>query len=165
MKEFNEEFIVNFELTNPKTGENIPIQGTSKSTSKYYNITKLTSRINSMNLFELQEKICKSSTDIKIFRILLENADRYNETRINVTKLSKELNISRRKLTNFLKLALNTKSSEDESLLLKLDIGIYFVNPFIFSSKSMRSNKLREQAQEKWLLEKEEQRKKLEELK
>lgn len=133
------------EVLNPSTGEKFLTKGSSKESHKYYSIKKLTSRVNSMDLLNILSKVCKSPKDLDIINELLEEAD--FEGRIVITNISnkaKQLNIARSKLNNILSNAIKT------NFFFKLDTGVYFVNPFIFIGKRVRSNEQREFLQKEW---------------
>ncbi len=75
-------------------------------------------------------------------------ADKQNEIRIsNIGKLAKDLDVSRQKLTTFLK---STEEVRPDRLTIKLDTGVYMVNPMVFTGKRIRSNEQREEAQMIW---------------
>ena len=97
-----------------------------------------------MDYLTVLESTCSSSTDIRVFRELMEAADVNNLFVItNVTKKSKQLGISRTKLNNIL------KSLADQDFVRK-DQGTFFVNPFVFVGKRVRSNGQREALQLSW---------------
>ena len=137
--------LVEMDVKDPTTGEFFKAQGSNEETIEYYSISKITSRINAMDLFTIMENTCKSSKDIYMMNELTELVDNCNQIRIdNISNLAKDLNVSRSKLNAFLKKLI------DNNFLQKLNIGIYFVNPYIFVGRRVRSNKLREEAQRAW---------------
>ena len=145
MKETSNRTLVELDVVNPTTGEVFKVNGSNQETNKYYSIKKITSRINAMDMFTLMEKTCKSSKDISIINSLTEKADFENKIRIdNISNFAKELEISRVKLTKFLKLL------TDNNFLYKLDVGIYLINPFLFVGRKVNSNEKRESAQKEW---------------
>ena len=145
LKEFNRTTTVEVDVINPNTGEVFTTKGANTETSKYYSIKHITSRINAMTLFNIMEKVCKSSKDISLTNKLIEMVSKENEIRIdNITELSKNFSVVRSKLNALL------KAYETNNFLYKLDRGVYLVNPFIFVGRRVRSNKLREAAQMKW---------------
>ena len=98
-----------------------------------------------MTLFTVMEKVCKSSKDIMMMNHLTEMVDNKNVIRIeNISSLAKDMELSRAKLTSFLKLLV------DNNFTNKLDRGVYMVNPYIFIGRRVRSNELRESAQRQW---------------
>lgn len=145
MKESESRLVVELDAINPTTGELFKLTGTNEESNKYYSISKITSRVNAMNLFSTMELVCKSSKDIHIFNYLTEKADSGNKLRIdNISALADELEVSRVKLTKFLKLL------TDSDFTFKLDRGVYMINPFIFVGRRVKSNELRESAQSEW---------------
>lgn len=146
MKETISRVVVEMDAINPTTGELFKIHGVNEEQNRYYSVRKLTSRINAMDLFSLMENVCKSSKDIHMMNILTERVTRENELRIdNITNLASDLDVSRVKLTTFL------KSLVDSNFLHKLDVGVYLVNPYVFVGRRVKSNELREAAQHRWL--------------
>ena len=68
-----------------------------------------------------------------------------NKIRIdNITRLASELGVSKVKFTLLL------KSLQEADFFMKLDRGIYFVNPFVWIGRRAKSNELRESAQLEW---------------
>ncbi len=101
--------------------------------------------INTYEFLTRMSKACKSSKDISIFKYILDGININNIVIIdNISKLAIEMDISRQKLTDMLKLL------EEVSLIKKIDRGIYMINPFIFVGKRVRTNALREKAQTNW---------------
>jgi len=142
MKETRRRTVVEIDVMDSTTGELFKAEGFNEVTERYYSIKNITSRINAMDLLAKMEETCKSPKDIRILNLLLDKHDSENKIRIdNVTNLAKELNISRSKLNELLKRWTNSY------LLYKLDKGVYFINPFIFVGRRLRSNRLREAAQ------------------
>ena len=132
------------EVVDPETNESFSVAGSVNEKSKYFSISKITSRINNMDYLTVLESTCSSSTDIRVFRELMEAADVNNLFVItNVTKKSKQLGNSRTKLNNIL------KSLADQDFVRK-DQGTFFVNPFVFVGKRVRSNEQREALQLSW---------------
>ena len=145
MKEFSRTTVVEVDVIDPTTGEKFTAKGSNIETSKYYSVKNITSRINAMTLFSMMEKVCKSSKDISITNMLTEMVTQENEIRVdNISKLAKEFRIARSKLNAIL------KSYQDNDFLLKLDRGVYMVNPYVFVGRRVRSNLLRETAQIRW---------------
>jgi len=144
MKESVSSLSVEVDVVSPTTGEIIKVNGIATEHSKYYSVSKITSRINTMTLLTVMSKTTKSPKDIEILNHLLDIADRYNEVRVNITQLAKKLGISRVKLSRLL------KSFEVEDFFYKIDTGVYFINPFIWVGKRVNSNELREKAQLRW---------------
>lgn len=98
----------------------------------------------SMDLFTVQAQICKSSKDITLFADILDKMDIDGNTRIsNISKFSKDHNVSRRKTTDIL----NRMCSTEPELLIKIDTGVYRINPYLYMGKKIRSNEIREQLQ------------------
>ena len=126
-------------------GEIRPFKAVEDNVDTYYSITNITSRINAMDMFTIMEKTCKSAKDISVFNALTERTDKENKVRIdNISDLAKTLEVSRPKLTMFLK-ALVTNG-----FFHKLDRGVYMINPIIFVGRRVRSNALRAEAQANW---------------
>jgi hypothetical protein len=145
MKEYTKSYVAEIEAINPTTGELFKLHGEATESSAYYNISKITSRINAMDLLTKMAETCKSPKDISILNRLLDTAYSDNTIRIdNVTTLAEEYEVARSKLNGLL------KAFEKAGLFKKLDRGIYFINPFIFVGKRVKSNELREAAQQKW---------------
>ena len=146
MRESVNKTMVSLDVTDPNTGEFFKINGTSEEIKKYYSIKRITSRINSMDLFSVLKQSCNSSLDIEIVDKLINMSNYENEIRIdNVTNLSKEIGISRSKLNKIL------KNLIDLNFLLKLDRGVYLINSFIFVGNKVNSNEKRENAQKRWM--------------
>ena len=94
---------IQIETVDRSSGEIVPIMAQYYSSSKYYIIKTLNAKVGIMELFEAAEIICSSSLDIRILKTMLYEADKDNRLFINITKMSKSLNISRVKLTRFMK--------------------------------------------------------------
>lgn len=145
MKEFEKTVSVELDVIDPSTGESFRVNGTSSETSKYYSISKVTSRINTMQLLTVMERTCTSPKDIKILNVLLDMAGSDNKIRIdNITSLASELGVSKVKFTLLL------KSLQEADFFMKLDVGVYFVNPFVWIGRRVKSNELRESVQTDW---------------
>ena len=145
MKEAINSTVVMLDVVSPTTGEIIKVNGIATEHSKYYSISKITSRINSMNLFDTMSKVCKSSTDIEVFNALTEMHNSSNEIVIlNISSLAKQLKVSRAKLNTIL------KGLETEGFLHKYVSGHYLINAYIFVGRRVKSNTLREKAQKAW---------------
>ena len=145
MKETIRSTAVVLDLINPVSGEITTVQGTSIEQSKYYTVSKITSRINSMDVFTVMSQVCKSSKDIEIFNILVELHNSENKIVItNITALAKECGVGRNKLTLLL------KRLEEEGFLYKFSAGVYLINGFMYVGKRVNSNQLRENAQKEW---------------
>ena len=144
MKESVSSLSVEVDVVSPTTGEIIKVNGIATEHSKYYSISKITSRINTMTLLTVMSKTTKSTKDIEILNHLLDTADRYNEIRLNVTKTAKELGVGRTKVTTLL------KAFQDEDFFYKLDTGVYLVNSYIWVGRRCNSNALREKSQLRW---------------
>ena len=148
MKETEISYAVRLDLIHPTTGEVTPVTADMKESNKYYSIKKLTTRINSMNLFELMSKTRKSGKEIALFGTLMEMANDENKIVItNMTKFSKDVGIDRSDLYKFIK---RLESVRPERLLYKPNTGIYIINPYLLIGKRVRSNAYREQLQEEW---------------
>lgn len=148
MIETDETIIISGDFISAETGEMHNIHAKSEINKRYYHISKLTSRINAMNLFKVQAKICKSSKDILLFANILDLMDIYGEIRIsNISEFSKTQNVSRRKFTDIL----SRMEKVEPKLLFKLDRGIYKVNPFLYIGRKVRSNEIREKLQLEWI--------------
>lgn len=59
MKEFVNKSIIELEVTNPITGESFRTHGEASETSRYYAISRITSRINAMDLLTKVSHTCK----------------------------------------------------------------------------------------------------------
>jgi len=98
-----------------------------------------------MNLLDKLSEICKSSKDIKLINEILELHNFSNIIVIhNITEKAKDLGITRSKLNELF------KRSVDKGFMRKIGTGIYFINPFIFVGRRVKSNELRELAQLEW---------------
>jgi hypothetical protein len=145
MKETVAKTVVALELINPETGETTHVKGESVKSSKYYSIKNITTRINNMDLLTVMELTCKSSKDIRLFNNITESVDSTGRIRFDSIKATAEkFEVSREKLTRFLKLL------TENNFTVKLDKGVYMVNPFIFIGKRIRSNADRETLQAEW---------------
>ncbi len=145
MKETNKIMVVELDAVSPDTGEVFQIKGKSLISNKYYSILKLTTRMNHMDFVTVIEKTCKSPKDIYTFKQLNEEADKENIIRFeNITKFAKRINVDRKRMTMML------KKLREVNYLLKMDVGVYFINPFIFIGRKTRSNAEREHIQELW---------------
>lgn len=145
MKEVTESIAVELYVTDPDTGERLNVSGTKRVTSAYYSVREITSRINAMNLLTVLAKVCKSPRDLEAVNYLLDTGN--SEGRVvvsNVTETAKTLGVARSKLNTIL------KGCVDERLFHKEGTGVYFVNPFIFIGKRVRSNEAREELQRQW---------------
>lgn len=146
MKETTKTSSVVLEVINPSTGQKFLTKGSSQETNKYYSIKNITTRVNSMDLLNVLSKICKSPKDLNIMNNLLEEANSEGKIVIpNISAKSKEFSIARSKLNEILKNAVKN------NFFCKLDKGVYFINPFIFIGKRVRSNEMREALQKTWI--------------
>lgn len=149
LKETKSVYKVSLDLVHPETGELTSIQGEHHESNRYYRVSKLTTRINSMDLFDIMGKICKSGKDNNLLGTLMHKVTEDNRLKFeNISHGAKELGIARSKLNDFLKRMCDVRP---ERLAIKIDTGIYFINPFIFTGKRTRSNKLREELQDEWI--------------
>jgi len=80
-----------------------------------------------------------------LFNNITESVDSTGRIRFDSIKATAEkFEVSREKLTRFLKLL------TENNFTIKLDKGVYMVNPFIFIGKRIRSNADRETLQAEW---------------
>jgi len=145
MRETTTTSSVLLEVVNPDTGNKFVAEGTSKEVTKYYSIKRITTRVNSMDLLNVLAKVCKSSKDLSLMNILLDEAN--SEGRIiiiNISTKATELGVARSKLNSILSTA--TK----EHFLFKINKGVYMINPYIFIGRKVRSNEIRESLQIEW---------------
>ena len=108
-------------------------------------VKRITTRVNSMDLLNVLAKVCKSSKDLSLMNILLDEAN--SEGRIiiiNISTKATELGVARSKLNSILSTA--TK----EHFLFKINKGVYMINPYIFIGRKVRSNEIRESLQIEW---------------
>ena len=120
------------------------ISAVKEVSEKYYSIKNLNMRINYMDLIDYQAQICNSSKDIKLFGDLFRVLDRYNRLNINISKWSKKNGYSRSKVNMLLKKALDCK------FIIKEEVGVYFINPFVMRGLAFKSNDSFEQVQQEW---------------
>ena len=145
MKEFSSSTTVTLAVISPLSGEMTNIEGTLNESGAYYSVSKVTTRINMTNLFQIQAHICNSSKDIILLGELLERLDGDNRIVIpNQTQLAKDLAVSRLALSKVL------KGMTTSGFAIKASQGVYIVNPFILIGKRTRSNKERERLQHEW---------------
>jgi len=146
LKITNKQVSINLEGFDTLTGESFTFEGISNVKTKYYSIKNITTRINSMDFLDTLEAICRSSKDIGIVNNLLELHGKDNILRVSngIGNYSKKIGISRQKLSDVL------KRMENLNLVYKLDIGVYFINPFIWIGRRVKSNELRENCQIEW---------------
>ena len=126
-----------------ETGESIQLKHTSIKQSMYYTIKKLNVKVAQMDIAEAQANICKSSKDIKVFWNIVDELDKYNESRTSATVMSKRLGVSRSKVSQIL------SASVKNDFLKKIDRGIYKANPFMIRSKGA-TNQTIEDSQAEW---------------
>ena len=120
-------------------GKKASMTTTTTDTEKRHFIKKLNSRIrlskdNSMDLFRIQEKICFSSNDIKLFRGILVHTSREHLFSKSAVELANEFNITRPTASNFL------KKCRENNLLFKVVTNKYLVNPFMFTPPGAQSD-------------------------
>ena len=133
MKITEESIITKVDIVNRTTGEITSTDAVHEIKNRYYSISKLTTRINQMDLFTIMEDICKSSNDIHMMNVLLSTADRENEIRISNQKaLAAKIGTTVRTLQKMLR---KMEDVRPERLILKMDTGVYAINPFIFKGK------------------------------
>lgn len=143
MREQEEQIAVALNVIDPSTGQVFGVSGNRTTTSRYYSIKNLNFKGSIMDLFSYQEKLCKSSKDISMFKHVLYNANKYNEFRVNISEFSKSIDVSRQRLTKFLADAVAI------GFMRKSEVGVYIINPFTFKSK-VSNNELIETAQYRW---------------
>lgn len=145
MKEVTNTTSVTLEVINPTTGEIFDVKGRNSETIRYYSISKVTSRVNVVQLLNSMEKICKSPKDIRLLNCLLDkiNTDGFIVIS-NMAGFAKELEVSRSKLNELF------KRGEETGFFKKEGTGVYRVNPFVFIGKRTRSNADRERLQIEW---------------
>lgn len=143
MLEKQESIEVRLSLRDDETGELHNVEASKKISSKYYNIKKLNKRICVNDLFSIQSKVCSGSKSILVFRDLLLVIDKYNELRVNVTKFAEKNNYTRSQVTKMI------SDWTKYGLAIKIDRGVYLINPFAFQSIGS-TNSLIEEAQIKW---------------
>ena len=145
MKESIKTTSVEFDMVNRITGEVMAVEGTTVEVSKYYSVSKITTRMNMTDLFSVQAEICTSSKDITLLSKLLDSMSGENRIVIvNQTKTAKKYGTTRVALSRML----NKLSSS--RLGCKEDTGMYWINPYIVIGKRTRSNQAREDLQVEW---------------
>ena len=98
-----------------------------------------------MDLLRILAKVCKSPKDLNLMNTLLDESTSEGYVVIaNIKAKAEDLGVARSKLNNILSVAVK------EHLLFKTDKGTYFINPYIFIGKKVRSNQIREALQKKW---------------
>jgi len=147
MKVTEESVITSVDIVNRSTGETIPMDAIHHIKNRYYSISKLRTKVDLMDLFTIMENVCNSSNDIRLFKLILDLSDNQNHIRISSQKmLAKRISTSTRTLQRTLKKMCDIRP---ERLLLKMDRGVYQINPFIFKSKRT-TNATVEQLQAEW---------------
>ena len=145
MREVTTTSSVLLEVLNPETGDKFTATGSSEEVVKYYSIKRVTSRVNSMDLLRILAKVCKSPKDLNLMNVLLDESTSEGYIVIaNIKAKAETLKVARSKLNSILSVAVK------EHLLFKTDKGTYFINPYIFIGKRVRSNQVREALQRKW---------------
>lgn len=100
--------------------------------------------VNFMDLIQSISEITRSPKEVLIFGVLFSNLDKNNVLNINISKFCKTTGYSRTTVTRML------KDSVKCGFSIKLEIGEYFINPFIVRGTSFYSNRNFEQIQQDW---------------
>lgn len=144
--EINERTIYQIGAT-ADNGDRLNLAQVVAKTNKFYKVEELNGKVNIMSLFKVLGKVCKSGSDTAVIGKLIESADKKNEIHIpNMTKYASQVGISFESFKRLMKRATN------ESLLHKLDVGYYMINPYIIMSKGLTSGgyELQEHSQITW---------------
>jgi len=148
MKESTEITTVELDIVNRETGEVGVVTGVTTTTSKFYNIREITTRVHQMNFTQAITTIATTAKQGIVLAELLDMVDADNRLVIlNQAKLARKLSVSRELLKGVVR-----RLGESE-LARKVDIGLYYINPFIFIGKRTRSNAAREALQMDWMSE------------
>ena len=143
MKESVKTTIMNLDVID-SNGEIQSMLATQVNAQKYYNITKLTTRINNMDFTDIQANICRSSRDIRLLGELLDLQGSDGRIRLVITSFAQKHSVTRLVVDNI------TKRSLEHDLFKKEDRGVYFINPYVFIGRKIRSNQQRESLQVEW---------------
>lgn len=130
-----------------ENGDKLRLSQVVTKKSKFYKVEEMNGKVNVMSLFEVLGKVCKSGTDTIVIGKLIDLANNKNEIYIpNMTKYASQVGIS---IESFKKLM---KRATDESLLHKIDVGYYMINPYIIMSKALTNSgyELQEHSQITW---------------
>jgi hypothetical protein len=145
MKETTRNTVTVLEITDKETDQNYSLSERTQEQTKFFKISKITSRVNAMDFLTSLEAICKSPKDIKVINWLLDSLNSAGELQIvNITEEAKNLGVARSKLNLLLTACVSSK------LFYKMGKGFYLVNPFVFVGKRTRSNTERESLQARW---------------
>lgn len=145
MKETTRNTVTFLEITDKETDQKYSLSEKTKEQTKFFKISKMTSRVNAMDFLTSLEAICKSPKDIRVINWLLDSLNSAGELQIvNITEEAKNLGVARSKLNLLLAACVSSK------LFHKIDKGFYLVNPFMFVGKRTRSNTERESLQVRW---------------
>ncbi len=138
---------LNLELIDKITGESHGDFSTDTTeTSEYATIKNINFKGNIMDMFNYQAMICKSSSDIEVFGILLDSADKNNRLILNQVEYAKRYDINKSRLNRML------KQSVDVGFMKKIIYGVYEINPYVFLSKGLANGKYKdiEDLQNEW---------------
>jgi len=128
-----------------QNGEFHDIEVDNVITERYYSIRKLNTKVMYMDLIIVQSKLCNSSKDILVFGELFGKLKESNRLELpNISKFCRNSGFSRTKVTNML------KKAEQIGFTIKLEQGLYFVNPFVIRGTGFKSNKSFEACQKEW---------------
>lgn len=141
MKFERKDAVLDMIVVDPNTGEHLETSTITRFHS-HYSIKKINFKGCIMKLADAQIQICKSPRDIRIFWILLDNADSENIFR-HLNEIAEEADVSYDVLSRVVKRGVET------GLFYKLRRGEYQVNPFAFSAKSVSREKLHD-LQKNW---------------
>ena len=112
-------------LYNYSTGEIEPLQTSDDSN---YNVRRLNMKIWTEGMDFVMESVCKSSKDIELFNHIKKMAGSQNDIILSPTQLAKEHNVSKQKVTQFI------KSLIDIGFIAREAPGVYRLNPFVMLS-------------------------------
>jgi len=144
MKEISKKSQFQGSLINNETGEVVTIQGTEIVSEKYYSIKKLNRKVHYMDLIDAIAEIANSRMEIKLFGILFSDLDDNNSLIVNISGMSRKLEVSRPTITKIL------KRSVECGFTKKLAVGEYMVNPYIVRGSRFKSNEKFEAVQKRW---------------
>jgi len=127
-----------------QNGEVHRVNATEDVSERYYSIRKLNQKVQYMDLIQSISEITRSPKEVLIFGVLFSNLDKNNVLNINISKFCKTTGYSRTTITRML------KDSVECGFSIKLEVGEYFINPFIVRGTSFYSNRNFEQIQRDW---------------
>jgi len=144
MREVSKRLSFNAQLID-NNGELHSVSMNKDIVEKYYSIRKLNTKVMYMDLIDVQSKLCNSSKDIITFGVLFGKLKESNRLEIdNISKFCRKNDLSRIKVTNML------KKSVEIGFTIKIETGLYFVNPFVIRGTGFKTNESFEACQIEW---------------